>query len=434
MSDNKSDKPEKASETESDSGELINNKTSLSLDGASQLTSDQAQQNANKDSSKSEAMASNHEESLEQLAKELESAKTTRTPEPETRKYTPSQKIKPKKNRQDKASGNLLTWVLGLFNLVFVGAVVAVSYFGWQHWQAFQDQQQTQLQAMAEQNSMALDAKVEQLGIAETAIRTEIQQSLDEQNVKIAEQMAIINDFQGKRPGQWLIAEANYLVRLAGRKIWVDRDIKTAIALLKEADARISQLDRPSLLPIRQAIATDVQALKFVSASPETEIALQIATLVAMVDDLKFAKPKEYFGEAMPEVTDSVEDAWLNLGVLLSWIEENIFNFEKLDQPIAPYLNQTQQELLRTGLSSQLQIAQLAILRGDNLLFHSALNQAQANLQKFESNHESHQSFAQTLKSLLQTPEQLDLPTELSSVNALANVVEKQAIAGANDD
>lgn len=434
MSDNKSDKPEKASEAKSDSGEVKNDQTSLPLDGSLQSTSAKEQQNASKDSLNPEATTSSHDESLEQLAKELESAKNTMKAEPTTPKSSPSQQIKASKNKEPSRSGNSLTWVLGLFNLVFVCAVAAAGYFGWQHWQAFQNEQQTQLQALAQQNQIALDSRVQQLSDAEKAMKAEIQQSLAQQNAQITEQMAIIKDFQGKRPGQWLIAEANYLARLAGRKVWIERDLKTAIALLQEADARIAQLDRPSLLPVRQAIANDVQALKFASTSPETELAMQLATLVALVDELKFAQPKEYFGQTMPEVTESVDDAWLNLGVLLDWIEENIFNFETLDQPIAPYLNQTQQELLRTALSSQLQIAQLAILRGDNALFHAALKQAQNNLQKFESGHESFLAFTQSLERLVSTPEQFELPPELTSVNALMRALETQKVAGASDD
>jgi uroporphyrin-III C-methyltransferase len=63
----------------------------------------------------------------------------------------------------------------------------------------------------------------------------------------------------------WLISQANYLVHLAGRKIWNDQDYTSALLLLKSADESLVQADDPSLLPARQAISKDINSLAQVS-------------------------------------------------------------------------------------------------------------------------------------------------------------------------
>lgn len=60
----------------------------------------------------------------------------------------------------------------------------------------------------------------------------------------------------------WLISQSNYLVHLAGRKIWNDQDYTTARLLLKSADESLAQANDPSLLPARQAINKDIASLE----------------------------------------------------------------------------------------------------------------------------------------------------------------------------
>jgi len=74
-----------------------------------------------------------------------------------------------------------------------------------------------------------------------------------------------ISELSGRRPSDWLLAEANYLVNMAGRKLFLENDIGTSMTLLAEADARLEDLGDPSLLPIRALIASDIQTLQQVN-------------------------------------------------------------------------------------------------------------------------------------------------------------------------
>lgn len=55
--------------------------------------------------------------------------------------------------------------------------------------------------------------------------------------------MAVISGSDAKT---WLLAQADFLVKLAGRKLWSDQDVTTAAALLKSADASLADMNDPS--------------------------------------------------------------------------------------------------------------------------------------------------------------------------------------------
>ncbi|MGR5543359.1 uroporphyrinogen-III C-methyltransferase, partial [Vibrio campbellii] len=71
-----------------------------------------------------------------------------------------------------------------------------------------------------------------------------------------------IADVQGRRPNDWLLAEADHLVKLAGRKLFLEKDAVTATRLMETADQRIATLNDPSLVPLRQQMAKDITELK----------------------------------------------------------------------------------------------------------------------------------------------------------------------------
>lgn len=84
----------------------------------------------------------------------------------------------------------------------------------------------------------------------------------------------------------WLIAQANYLVTLAERKIWNDRDYITARLLLKSADASLAEANDPSLLPARQAINQDLVSLSKVTFTDYDGVVLTLMGLADTVTEL----------------------------------------------------------------------------------------------------------------------------------------------------
>jgi len=86
--------------------------------------------------------------------------------------------------------------------------------------QKAQETQKTQFEGIIKQQSDALAAAERQ--------QAEQNKQLDELSQKVA-------TISGTDAKTWLLAQADFLVKLAGRKLWSDGDVTTAAALLKSA-------------------------------------------------------------------------------------------------------------------------------------------------------------------------------------------------------
>ncbi|WP_303719973.1 uroporphyrinogen-III C-methyltransferase, partial [Pseudomonas aeruginosa] len=69
-------------------------------------------------------------------------------------------------------------------------------------------------------------------------------EELTKQLSEVQEKVATISGTDAKT---WLLSQADFLVKLAGRKLWSDQDVTTAAALLKSADASLADMNDPSL-------------------------------------------------------------------------------------------------------------------------------------------------------------------------------------------
>ncbi len=112
-----------------------------------------------------------------------------------------------------------------------------------------QQQERNALEGLLQQQGKTLDAADrEQANLAE----------LTNQLSEVQEKVATISGTDAKT---WLLAQADFLVKLAGRKLWSDQDVTTAAALLKSADASLADMNDPSLIDARRAITEDIGTL-----------------------------------------------------------------------------------------------------------------------------------------------------------------------------
>ncbi|MDF4782098.1 uroporphyrinogen-III C-methyltransferase, partial [Vibrio parahaemolyticus] len=85
---------------------------------------------------------------------------------------------------------------------------------------------------------------------------------LGQQQKSIESLQLAVADVKGRRPNDWLLAEADYLVKLAGRKLFLEHDVESATQLMESADQRIAALNDPSLVKLRKAMANDITKLR----------------------------------------------------------------------------------------------------------------------------------------------------------------------------
>jgi uroporphyrin-3 C-methyltransferase len=352
---------------------------------------------------------------------------------------------KPAKNASGKTN---LLWFFTFINFLVLVVIMGAAYWAWLQWQA-QSQQQTaflavqqtsmeqQQTSMLEQqdditesiasNQLAKGVLEQQNQALQSSIASLIEQ-LQLTNNKVETNQSDLADISGRRPADWLLAEADYLIRMAGRKLWLEHDVKTAIMMLQSADSRIQDLDDPSLLPIRAKLAEDLQNVQQVNQISTSSIALALGAMLKQVDNLPLAFFKIPEAEVVDEtVTDSINDWRSNF--VRNWREatKSFFSFKKVTTEIKPFMSEQQQWLSKEQLKFALMQTQVAVLKENTTLYQQSLQTAFGLLIEFFDTEQSKViQFTESLSNLQQTEFERTYPEQFNVSAPLQDIIEQR--------
>ncbi|MFT2089509.1 uroporphyrinogen-III C-methyltransferase [Paraglaciecola sp. 2405UD69-4] len=354
---------------------------------------------------------------------------------------TTSANLKPASDKPQAKAKTGLLWLVTIINLLLLVAIVAAGYWAWLQWQAQSKAQDNTL--IEQQNVVSAQAQtVKQTLAANQQLKVELQaqnQGLQTSVNSLVEQLQLtdsqtqsnqrqLTELSGRRPADWLLAEADYLVRMAGRKLWLEHDVKTAIMMLQSADSRIQDLDDPSLLPVREYLAADIQNLQQINQVSTSSIALALGAMLKQVDSLPlvfFERPKEEVTEQA--VTDSVDDWRSNFMRNFKEVTKDFFSYKKVTTDIKPFMSEQQRWLLKEQLSFALMQAQIAVLQENQTLYQQALQQGFALLiEHFDTEQDIVVQFTESLSNLQQTDFSRDYPSQLEAAPLLQDVIESR--------
>jgi uroporphyrin-III C-methyltransferase len=324
--------------------------------------------------------------------------------------------------------------------LIFILLAVAIGGGVWFYLQ-WTSQQQQQVEALnSEKAAIALQVTTMQRNSETMANQNnELLSRIDSLNVQLHEALSQINtngkklaEVSGRRPADWLLAEADYLVRMAGRKLWLEHDVKTAILMLQAADSRLENLADPSLLPVRQLVANDIQNLQQVNPISLASVAMSLSAMTQQINNLPLALPKlPEIVENAQQMSDSIGDWRSNLNKLWSFFVNDLVRYQPREQAIRPLLSQQQQWLVREQLRYSLLQAQSSVLMEDAGLYQQNIAQAMSMLiEHFELENVAVEQFVSSLQNLKQINIERVYPAALESSEPLKDILQ-QRIEGA---
>ncbi|WP_102797592.1 uroporphyrinogen-III C-methyltransferase [Bowmanella denitrificans] len=347
-----------------------------------------------------------------------------------------------KKTPANSRPATAALWLMTLLNLLLVLVVAAGGYWLWQQQQGQQQNEQRLLQEANQMVSRQESALQQKLDAGLQNISQQRQQSLQpiQEKQRLLEQQILANhqslqDMTGRRPSDWLLAEADYLVRMAGRKLWLEKDAKTALLLLQNADARLADLADPSLLPVRQLLANDMQSVKQLDTETPIKISLELGALMAGVDalplDMVVLPEVDGDNPANQALSDDVADWQANLQRSWRALVDDFITIRRRDAETRPLLSDKQQWLVKEQLRHYLMLAQQAVTREQSQQYRQAIEQAQTLLALYFAQQDNRvAAFAQALQQLHQTDIELALPERLQAAKPLEQLLEDR-VAGA---
>ncbi|MBD1559329.1 heme biosynthesis operon protein HemX [Vibrio sp. S9_S30] len=258
----------------------------------------------------------------------------------------------------------------------------------------------------------------------DTVNRTKVE--LEQQQKSIESLQLALADVKGRRPNDWLLAESDYLVKLAGRKLFLEHDIVSATKLMESADQRIAALNDPSLVPLRRAMANDITNLRSLPLIDRDGLVIALTSLQLQVDGLPLANailPESMVVEQQKVSTD-INDWKQNLKASLSEFSEQFITFRTRDGNVIPLLSPEQHFYLRENIKAKLETAMKGVYTEQGEVFSTALKVAHEwSTQFFNLDEPAVQKFNQRIATLGKQNIQVNYPVKLESQELLSDVI-----------
>ena len=279
--------------------------------------------------------------------------------------------------------------------------------------QKAQDTQKSELESIIKQQSTQLDdAKNREDAMAK---------KLDELQQKVA-------TISGSDAKTWLLAQADFLVKLAGRKLWSDQDVTTAAALLKSADASLADMNDPSLIGARRAITNDISTLSGIAQVDYDGIILKVNQLSNQIDNLRLADnndddtPMDSDGS---ELSSSLNEWRINLQKSWQNFMDNFITVRRRDETAVPLLAPNQDVYLRENIRSRLLVAAQAVPRHQEETFKQALDNVSTWVRAYyDTDDATTKAFLDELDKLGQQSINMDVPDSLQSQPILEKLMQ----------
>ncbi|MGI2072446.1 uroporphyrinogen-III C-methyltransferase [Shewanella baltica] len=240
---------------------------------------------------------------------------------------------------------------------------------------ALQDQLQ---QALLQPNQRIGQLEQQQLNDAKTY--QELTKLAEDQN----QLQDRVNKLAQRSPTHWMASEAEYLVNMAGRKLWLEKDPRTATDLLKSADETIAAMNNPALLPIRKALAKDIAATASIKTTDIDGNVLALDALIEQLDKLPLNRTDaETDAPEDTTITGDLNDWQSNLGKTWKALTQDFITIRHKTADAPALLAPEQQWYLVENIRHKLLQSQLALYRYDRAAYHQSLMMARKWIQTY---------------------------------------------------
>jgi len=232
---------------------------------------------------------------------------------------------------------------------------------------------------------------------------------------------ALYSDLTRNRD-EWQLAEIEQVLAIASQQLQLAGNVRAALLALQLAEARLARTDRPQFVPIKRALARDIERLKALPAIDMAAMIMRLDSLVAGVDTLPLAFDER--GERPAAAKDAPGTGergfWSRLGAEVWGELRQLVVVRQVSSPEPPLLAPTQAYFLRENLRLRLLNARMSLLTRDEAGYREDLRATQAWIRRYfdPRSKQTVEALAQ-LKGLASASVSFEMPTISESLDAV---------------
>ncbi len=282
-------------------------------------------------------------------------------------------------------------WPVWIISIIALICVIVLALWNWQQWNDNQATLRT-LNSL-EQDTAQLESLYGDRGSQQSQRLQALEDKLSAQRELIATQQRQIDhtarellEAGNRTRTDWLLAEAEYLLRIANQRLLIEKDIRGALSALEATDEVLTESDDIGVYPVRQQLAREILALKGITGVDRTGLYL---TLEAVIDSVHQLTDQALISEQAPGFIGSTpneegpEEGGEPSLLAKTWKKfkstlMQVVVVRRLDESVKPLLSPDQSAYARLNLQLMLEEAEMAVLRGNQPLYERALAKAQA--------------------------------------------------------
>lgn len=354
--------------------------------------------------------------------------------------------------RAKKKKGRIIRWLVFIFLLILICLAVASIYKIFEYFDKKNAEISAQIEQLKSQNKN-INARIETGNATDNKQNKDYQavgkrfdqidQKLKSAEQRLASQRKRILSMSTTSKEDWLLAEAEYLLKLANQRILVERNAQGARSLLVEADNILRDLDDPDLFPIRQQLAKDIAAVRLIEKIDVEGLYLRMQALIGSIDELTTrpdwdqrklsSKPSQkkalsVTAEKQNNITEksffsSVRNKFLSFTQRFDGYIRIRKHDEDEDFMLVP--TPAQSYYYKQNLQLMLEKVSLALLREQQVVFEKNLSQAHDWLKDKFPVSAKQQAFLSEIEEIRQVQVVQNLPDVTQSLEALKEYILK---------
>jgi uncharacterized protein HemX len=229
----------------------------------------------------------------------------------------------------------------------------------------------------------------------------------------------------GKTRGDWLMADAEYLLSVANQRLQLVGDVKTTRMALEAADQRLRESGDTAAFKVREQITKEIAALRTVKK-------LDIVGMHASIQLLKDKVPKlavllPYSGKPLTEskrIHNHDEEPTNDHGVLNSALHllEGYVTVKHTDQAVTHILTEEEVGFIRQQLGVKFEVIKIALVQQSDTIYQASIADAKQWVKSNFTINTQSISVLEELGRLSTIPLRIDFPDVSTSLKMIKDI------------